>query len=248
MEWDKEDVQWAFRIFMHLLKHGVIDDSERELHYAYKKKEVYQILEEIMEKEADVKIFSMGKNIFITPGVDNRFFGYKNAELRDKMKLDNNSQLYLAYFAILCLLGKFYNSEDQSLASRQFISLEELEETITGHVDEVLASDKESIESVEDDLKLNLRKVADVWDELPPYDDKLKNPKRGKNNRISFLLKVMTFLEDEELITIMEDYTIRLLDKLEHLVMKYYFHSERKERLLQFVADDNPYQQDNSLF
>ncbi len=240
MEWHKDDVIWAFRIFKKLLHSGVIDESEREYHYAYQRSEVRQILEEVIEREAEVKIFAVGGNIYLTPGVDNLFFGYSNAELRGKIKLRNNSELYLAYFVILCFLAKFYNSEDQSLSSRQFVPLEELEETVTEHVDTVMESDPEEVEIQEENYQLNLRSVSETWQDMPAFDESVKNLKSARNNRVSFLLRVMRFLEDEGLVQILEDREIRILPKMEHLVVKYYFHSQRKEILLELLSRSMP--------
>ena len=238
MQWNSDDVRLATRIFIHLLKEGQIVD--RELYHAYNQGDVRLILEEIVEKEADVKIFSARDSLYITPGVDNRYFGYTNAELRSKMKLKDNSQLYLAYFSILCLLAKFYNSDDQSLTSRQFVPLEELEQTVTAHVKEVV----EAQEQRPDDVKafsgesyLNLPAVASAWQDLPAFDDTKKSLRRARNNRISFLLHVFGFLEQEGLVQVLEDREVRLLPKIEHLIIKYYFHSERKDKLLTLLAD-----------
>jgi len=245
MEWHKDDVMWAFRIFTRLLHNGVIDEQERDYHYAYQRSEVRQILEEVIEQEAEVKIFAAGGNIYLTPGVDNSYFGYKNAELREQMKLRNNSELYLAYFVILCLLAKFYNSEDQSLTSRQFISLEELEETVTEHVNTVMELELEEVELQEEKYQLNLRSVSETWQDMPAFDDTVKNLKSARNNRVSFLLRVMKFLEEEGLVQILEDREIIILPKMEHLVVKYYFHSQRKEMLLQLLSDSLRIQPDN---
>jgi hypothetical protein len=240
MEWQKEDVQWAFRIFNKLLQTGTIDETERDYHYAYQRSEVRQIIEEVIEQEAEVKIFSTAGNLYLTPGVDNRYFGYTNAELREKMKLRNNSELYLAYFIILCLLAKFYNSEDQSLAARQFVPVEELEETVTNQVEIVLAADEADVAVQEENYQLNLRSVAETWQDIPAFDDKVKNLKSARNNRVSFILRVMRFLEEEGQVQVLEEREVRLLPKMEHLVVKYYFHSQRKDYLLQLLAQPLP--------
>lgn len=238
MELNEEDVRSAFRIFMRLLEKGVIEENEREFQYEYLRNEVRYILEEIIELEAEVKIFSAGGILYLSPGVDNRFFGYTNAELREKMGLRNNSELYLSYFIILNLLSKFYNSEDQSLASRQFVPLDELEETITGHVNTVMEAQPEEVQIQEEDFDINLRSVAEVWLDLPPFDDHITNLSRARNNRISLLLRVMRFLEDEGLVQILEDREVRLLAKMEHLVIRYYFNSQRKDYLLELLSKE----------
>ncbi|MGI6588579.1 MAG: DUF6063 family protein [Peptococcia bacterium] len=240
MELYEEDVRWAFRIFMRLLEKGVIEENEREYQHEYLRNEVRYILEEVIEREADVKIFAAGGVIFLTPGVANRFFGYTNAELREKMGLRNNSELYLAYFIILNLLAKFYNSDDQSLASRQFVPLEELEETITQHVQTIMEAEEEEVQIQEENFDLNLRSVAEVWLDLPPFDDQVINLNRARNNRISLLLRVMRFLEEEGLAQVLDAREVRLLPKMEYLVLKYYFNSQRKDYLLQLLARDLP--------
>jgi hypothetical protein len=49
---------------------------------------------------------------------------------------------------------------------------------------------------------------------------------------------VLSFLEDEGLIQVLENEEIRLLPKLEHLIVKYYFNSTRKDQLLQLIEKD----------
>lgn len=240
MELHEEDVRSAFRLFMRLLEKGVIEENEREYQHEYLRNEVRYILEEVIEPEAEVKIFSVGGVIFLTPGVANRFFGYTNAELNKKMGLRNNSELYLAYFIMLNLLAKFYNSDDQSLASRQFVPLEELEETITRHVHTVMEAELEEVQIQEENFALNLRSVAEVWLDLPPFDDQVINLNRARNNRISLLLRVMRFLEEEGLAQVLDEREVRLLPKMEYLVLKYYFNSQRKDYLLQLLARDLP--------
>ncbi len=236
MEWNQDDVRWAFRIFMRLVRDGQIE-HDPEYSYHYQDPNVRLIIEDIIEKEADIKVFEAGECLYLSAGVDNRYFGYTNEELRTKMKLDNNQELYLAYFAMLCLLAKFYNSDDQAFTSRQFLPLEELEETITTHVEEISEASSEEVEAVEVETKLSLSVVASLWKEMPAFDDTLKYQRRGKNNRISFLLRVLAFLEAEGLVQVLEDREIRLLPKLEHLVVKYYFHSQRKDFLLQLLSE-----------
>lgn len=237
MEWKQEEIRWAFRIFLELLRTGQIKENPEFLYQYENNANVRFILEDIVEAEADVKIFAMGDQLYLSPGVNNRYFGYSNEELRNKMKLENNSELYLAYFSILCLLAQFYNSDDQALTSRQFLPLEELEEMITNHVHEISEALPAQIERLEVETKINLSSVATLWIELPAFDDTLKHQRRGRNNRISFLLRILAFLEGEGLVQVLEEREIRLLPKLEHMVVKYYFHSQRKDYLLELLAE-----------
>ena len=85
-------------------------------------------------------------------------------------------------------------------------------------------------------MQVNLSSVAALWSEMPAFNETLKYQRRGRNNRISFLLRILGFLETEGLVQVLDDSEVRLLPKLEHLVVKYYFHSQRKDYLLQLLA------------
>ena len=238
-EFCEDDMRGAFKIFMYLLREGVITEEKSEYYYAYQQEGVQYFLEEIIEAEADCKVFSLDGKIFLTPGVKNWFLGYSNEELRDKMSLRTNKELYLGYFIILCLLAKFYNSDEQAMTSRQFLLVDELEEAVTEQVEKIQSLDDKELKRREGKLEISLSTVADRWEDLPVFDDKLKNVRRGQNNRISFILRVLAFLEEEELVQVLENKEIRLLSKFEYLVVKYYFNSQRKEKVLDLIAEDN---------
>jgi hypothetical protein len=46
-------------------------------------------------------ILRSGDTLYFTPGNDNRFLGFTNEELRDKMGFSNNTELYAGYIIIL---------------------------------------------------------------------------------------------------------------------------------------------------
>lgn len=235
MAFSKETLAKAFAIFLRLLDEGEILAEERELFTAYQDPEVREVLEDVIELQAQVKILAGPQGIYLSPAVENRLFGYANEQLRSAMGLRNNSELYLAYFTILCLLAMLYNSDDQLERSREFIPVEELEGYVSAQVERLAAADREDVSTLEDDLEINLASVADLWLDLPPYDDTLKNLNLGRNNRISFLLRVLRFLEAEGLVQIFELREIRPLPKFDRIITHYYFHSSRKERILHMI-------------
>lgn len=74
-----------------------------------------------------------------------------------------------------------------------------------------------------------------------PFDEKLVHIKSGRNNRVSFILRVINFLENEGLATVSDDLEVRILPKLEHIVEKYYFNTERKEELIEFLKSQDSF-------
>ncbi len=238
-DFGEEDMRWAFKIFLYLVENGTISEEEADYYYAYQKEGVQYFLEEIIEEEADCKIFSLDGQIFLTPGMNNWLLGYSNQELRNKMSLKTNKELYLGYFIILCLLAKFYNSDEQAMTSRQFLLVDELEEMITQQVEKIQSLSENDLQHREQELEITLSSVAAVWEDLPVFDEQLKNIRRGKKNRVSFILRVLAFLEEEGLVQVLENKEIRLLPKFEYLVVKYYFNSQRKEKILDLISEEN---------
>ncbi|EEK53395.1 DUF6063 family protein [Bacillus cereus] len=143
MYWDKSDVEVAFELFLMFLKKGKIEKREREMYQLYTKEQVQEILNKLIEQKANMKILETEDALYIVPNMDNELFSYSNQELKEKMKLKSNRELYLAYFAMLTVISKFYNREDQSLSTRVYVTIEEIESTIRDHMVQFKKSMKE---------------------------------------------------------------------------------------------------------
>ncbi|TKI26275.1 hypothetical protein FC683_23910 [Bacillus cereus] len=87
-----------------------------------------------------MKILETEDALYIVPNMDKKLFSYSNQELREKMKLKSNRELYLALHTFI---SKFYNSEDQSLSTRVYVTIEEIESTIRDHMVQLKKSMKE---------------------------------------------------------------------------------------------------------
>lgn len=241
MTYKQSDVDKAVRIFVHLLREQMISAGDRELFRAYQEPAVREILEEIIEKHAEVKLLASDQAIYLSPSVDNVTFGYTNQELRQTMKLNSNKELYLAYFVILTLLSMFYNSNDQMARTRQYVELKDLERYVTDQMERVAAADPQDVRTVEEDVRMNLATAAEVWLDLQPFDDNVQFIGRARNNRISFIHRVVRFLEQENLLTLLEEREIRPTSKLDQIMISYYFHTERKQRVLSMLSRPLPF-------
>ncbi|MBC7543856.1 MAG: hypothetical protein H7338_14120 [Candidatus Sericytochromatia bacterium] len=240
MTYSREATTLAVRLFLRLLADGEVTPADRTLFRSFQDPEVRAVIQDVLEPEAHVILFATDQAIYLTPAVDNDLFGYRNDELRDAMALQNNTQLYTAYFAILCLLAAFYNSDDQRQATREFLAVEALEKMISDHLSTVLAADEAAVKALEVQTELTLGSVAAYWDGLDIYDDTLKQLTRGRKNRVSFLLRIGAFLAREGLAEVLDHREIRLLPKLQHLIGHYYFHEQRKDQLLQLLQRPLP--------
>ncbi|MCM3737886.1 DUF6063 family protein [Bacillus cytotoxicus] len=237
MYWEKTDVEEAFELFLALLKKGKIEKNERDLYQLYAREQVQEILSELIEPKADMKILEVEDVLYIVTNMENELFSYSNQELRDKMKLKSNRELYLAYFAMLTVISKFYNSEDQTLSTRVYVTIEEIESTVSYHMEQFEKSIQEfgDGEDLSDLYDLDIEGIVGVWNGLRVYDEKAKRIELTEKNRIGFLLKVFRFMQEEELFIVREQKEIELTQKLKRIISGYYFNNFRKEQLMNLL-------------
>lgn len=237
--YSKESVERAIKLFVLLLEKGETDEKDRDLVFAYKEDPAAQeIVSGMIEKEAGIKILTVGDKMYVTPHIDNRVFGYSNEELRIKLGLRNDNvsmgiKLYLAYFIILSTLAMFYNSDDLNTKVRQYVPIEELESYITEKL--LMLGTGEYGEYLSAQYEFNFQSVGEYWNSLPAFDETLTNQRMGRNSRVSFILKVWAFLEEEGLAKVAVDSELHPTDKLDHMVRKYYSHQKRKDELLTLI-------------
>lgn len=231
-----ETVETALKIFLELARLGQLHQEDfPEMVQAYKTdQEVQGLFTNIIEPLADVKVLESLYVLYLSPNVDNRFFGYTNEELRDKMKLGTNRELYLAYFVILCLLAMFYGEDSLSEVSRSYVTVSDLEQFVSTRLQDLGANPE--LPDLEKELEINLLSSVELWQDMPEYDPDLKALRRSTKNRISFILKVAMFLEVEGLAHVEQDRELYATEKTEQMVRKYYSDRSRQEKLLTLLC------------
>ncbi|ARU60051.1 hypothetical protein CBW65_02445 [Tumebacillus avium] len=238
--YSKESVERAIQLFVLLLEKGETDEKDRDLVFAYKEDPAAQeIVAQMIEKEAGIKILGVGDKLYVTPAIDNKVFGYTNEELRVKLGLRSDNvamglKLYVAYFIILATLAMFYNSDDLNTKVRQYVPIEELEQYVTEKLH--MVGTGEYGDYLSQEYEFNFQQVAEYWHNMPAFDETLTNQRMGRNSRVSYLLKVWSFLEEEGLAKVAMDSELHPTDKLDHMVRKYYSHQKRKNDLLSLIS------------
>lgn len=228
-----EAVRKSIKLFMKLLEKSRVTKSEdTELFQCYEDPEVSEVIG-ILEDEAGILLVRSGDTLYYTPKTDNRFFGFNNEELRERMKLSNNTELYAAYLIVLAILIKFYNGENYNIKCRSVLKVEELERYVTTKLE--IFSEKETGEADEQSLGFNFSAVARHWLALPPYDEKISHYTRSSGTRISLIYKTLAFMKEQGLINIANDNEIFTTDKLDVMATAYYPESTRKKELLSYL-------------
>lgn len=240
----KPDIaQTAVRVLLEFIKNGQITRVKNPELFDeyYKNPDVQMFFENIVNPTADVTLLETPNMVVFCPNPDNRFFGYTNEELRKQMIGSNtsNTDLYLGYFIILCLLAEFYgpNIIDNELSNGgiTYVKISELVKTVTDRLQTVADRDEDEISMLEFETDTNLKQAARHWLNKPEYNPRLKIQRISHLTRMGFVLKVCKFLEDEGLVHTQNDREVYLKEKAQLMVRRYYGDAQRKETLMKFI-------------
>jgi len=164
--------------------------------------EVYDIVHMSLKK-FNLNIYEYNNALFVGPKENNRVFGYSNEELRAKMGLKLNKELYLAYFVIYNVITLFY-TDTVSSTYAEFVRLED----IIANVEKTSLSiiDK-STGLIMDEIEENsFKQIALSWDELPAATIEDQSGLRAaRNSKAGFVKIVVNFLISQELLVESQD-------------------------------------------
>lgn len=236
---NKQVIEKALDIFKVLLARQEISrEDDRNLYEEYLYNgEVEEMVKFIAEK-LELEIYNYNDKIFMTPGIDNKLFGYTNEELRESISyISNNSGLYTAYFVMLVLITLFYKQSGPD-TNRRFVNFSELAESTTKKLEALV--ELNNLESVSSEHAFNFADVAKVWQGKAFA----KHTKTGEISEIApttkygFIFGVCRFLEEQKLIKIVKDQSwIVPTDRFRGIIYNFYEDKGNKSLLLEFVEN-----------
>lgn len=159
--------------------------------------QVYDIVHMSLKK-MNLNIYEYNNTLFISPGENNRVFGYTNEQLRRETGARNNRELYLAYFIIYHTITEFYSDTVNSTYA-DFVKLENVIQNVDVSVNGIL--DKQN-GFLSDEVEENsFKQIALSWDELPvsTIEDQ-SGIRAARNSKSGFVKMVFNFLVDQELL------------------------------------------------
>lgn len=234
-KWNAESVQAAFEIFIELLEKGECDfEKNHAFKLNYNDPEVFEILKEVIEPTAKVRIFENSfRAIYIMPNADNTFLTYKDSELRKEIGLESNSELYFANFVMLILLSKFNNDNEKRLylQMEEFInSIDEYMKTLENNIDEE--------DFYKEEYGVNIRRMMDVWGDKKLSNTNFESIAKSKKTKLGFLVNILKFYAKEGLIELKDNYTsIWLTEKMKRIVNDYYTDESNQKGIIRFIED-----------
>ena len=168
----------------------------------YADSEVYDITGALIKK-LGMKLYEYNDAIFVTAGNGNKVFGYTNDDLKRRLGLRLNRELYLVYFITYEALLSFYKNSD-TYQIKDYIRVDELMEAVSSDL-KAFTDDISTADQAEEDTG-SFKEIAYLWDFLPPMisEDKDRN-KASRGSRMGYVKLTSNFLSGEGIFTIVDD-------------------------------------------
>ena len=125
--------------------------------------EVYDIVQAALKK-FNLNIYEYNNGLYVSAGDNNKVFGYTNEELRNRLGLRVNRELYLVYFIIYNIITEFY-TDSASTTYAQFVRVEDIVHNVERSVATII--DKKLGMIVDDVEENSFKQIAMTWDALP---------------------------------------------------------------------------------
>ncbi|OZM56440.1 hypothetical protein CIB95_11740 [Lottiidibacillus patelloidae] len=228
-------VKSGIQIFKILVEHGQLDrDDHSDLFIEYLNSEVQEVLSDF-EEEMDCKIIKLNNSIYLLPNFDNSLLGFRNKDFRSSFGSGaTNSDVYLSYYITMFLLHQFYGGKNQNPKQRDFIRVMTLIDDLDQKFEAILSTDEEDMIAVEEELNINLIRIAEVWNQKIVHEENKRSTKYGT------VIRICSLLEQEKLIRLLEDKKeIRTTKKLDDL-MTYYFLNDSRIQEINSIFKEEP--------
>lgn len=236
---NKVALEKALELFKTLLtKQEISREDDRELYedYLYNN-EVEEILN-LMAEKLELDIYRYNEKIFLTPGVNNKLFGYTHEDLRKALPyVTRNSELFMAYFIILVIITLFYKQSGADTC-RGYVNITEIVESATQKLDALV--EVENLETVSSEYSFNFADIAKLWG----CKSFAKQTKFGEisnlasTTKMGFVHGVCNFLQSHKIIKLVDDQGLIVpTNRFKGIIYNFFEDKENKSKLLTFVEN-----------
>ncbi|MBE6049691.1 MAG: hypothetical protein E7214_03275 [Clostridium sp.] len=175
---------------------------------------------------------------FVIAKANNKVFGYTNDELRNKLGIKSNKELYLGYFIIYSIISSFYIQSNYKTQVEYITSM-----SLLNTVEKKLAAISSNDSLIETNEDHTFKAMYNYWStELIESNNKNKetvdfNEKRGKT-RLSLINRILFFLVENEYMD-KDEFTNRysITSKFESIIERFFDDAETKT-VLQKLLDE----------
>ena len=199
--------------------------------------EVYDIVYS-MCKKMNLMLYEYKDTIYVSPGDNNRVFGYSNEELKRIIGVRLNRELYLCYFVIYSVMTRFY-SDTSNPTFTEYVKCDD----IVNAVDSMLADTLKSINLLNlDEIEDNsFQAISATWEDLPLVISEEGMSRASRGSKTGFVKMVFNFMEKQSLLVENEG-RYYPSQRMRALIENYY--EENKGRLYEImkgVSEDAAY-------
>ena len=159
--------------------------------------EIYR-LTTLIAKKLGLTIYEYQNHLYVTSTEHHKIFGFTNEELKKRIGVRLNRELYLCYYIIFTIMTRFY----QDSATYSYIEYVKIEDVIRA-VDKGLASVISKIEIlVLSEIEENsFRTLALMWEDLPMIATEESVVRRAaRNSKIGYVKMVVNFMVSQKLL------------------------------------------------
>lgn len=197
-----QTIQMAIKIVTKLMNGEDVNRIENsgEFEAYLSDSDIFDYVNQFVEGFGLELIDDFGDGLYLSCGVNNKVFGYSNEELRKRLKINNNSELYMIYFILYGVILEFY-ADSFTPTYKTYLKRGEL----VHNIDQLLKNIISDIASfTSDDIKYDsFKQIAMLWDNMPILSSsEVEDINRIKVNQYSkagYVKKLMQFLKEEKL-------------------------------------------------
>jgi len=223
----------AFDIYTLLAKEGFVT---KELLQEYVADDQIRGLVDQFASRVDCINIIAGDQLYMVPETKLSPFHVSNEYLRKTyFKAGTNTDLYLMYFAIIVLIGEFYNSYTTTEVTRDFIQMDEWVRNVNQRIDSLKEHSEEERKALEKEYSYNWISIVEKWETMDELKETAKKQAGNTISRLSFLDTVKRFLLEQDLVTDLGNHEVTLTEKAKTIVQRYFMELEYNRGVLEFL-------------
>ncbi len=234
MNYSHQNVVNAFQIYSMLARDGMVGKEYIQL---YRSDEKIRHLLDTFAKEVDCVLIGTSEQLFLIPETRLSVFHVSNDWIKRNYLRSGatNGDIYLLYFAILILFGKFYDSYQSPTTKLSFLRIEEWVRSIQERIDQLKTHDEDKLKQFEREYSYNWRLIIEKWEDMDDIKETAKRQSGNTISRFSFINTVSRFLIDQELIEEIGNDEITLTEKAKTIVERYFMELEYNKNIFSFI-------------
>ncbi len=147
-------------------------------------------------KKLNISLFEYKDGLYVSPGENNKIFGFTNDEIKSKLGVRLNRELYLCYFIIYNIIIKFYNSSGSSTFT-EYVKMEDIVTSVDLNLKDIMLN--MNIMSLEDIEQDSFKEIAVTWEDMPVAASEENSKRAGRTSKLGFVKLVFNFLVAQKL-------------------------------------------------